>query len=50
MGGPDPLILQAHYRVLENGRVIIARDYGHQLTLEPHQYVILDGGLLLLVD
>ena len=50
VGGPDPLILQAHYRVLENGRVIIARDDGQQLTLEPHQYVILDGGLLLLVD
>ena len=49
-GGPDTLILPAHYRVLENGRVIIARDNGQQLTLEPHQYAILDAGLLLIVD
>lgn len=44
------LILPDTYSALDDGTVILQLETGEQLTLTADQYVILDGGLLLVVD
>ena len=44
------LILPETYSALDDGTVILQLETGEQLTLKADQYVMLDGGLLLVVD
>ena len=44
------LILPDTYSALDDGTVILQLETGEQLTLTADQYIILDGGLLLVVD
>ena len=44
------LILPDTYSALDDGTVILQLETGEQLTLTSDQYVMLDGGLLLVVD
>jgi len=44
------LILPDTYSALDDGTVILQLETGEQLTLTADQYVMLDGGLLLVVD
>lgn len=44
------LLLPDHYQILDDGTVVFALKTGEQLSLTEDQYVLLDGGLLLVVD
>ena len=44
------LLLPDSFTTLEDGKVILSLETGEQVTLTAEQYVILDGGLLLVVD
>ena len=46
----NTLLLPEHYKIFEGGRAIFALEGGEQLSLTSDQYVLLDGGLLLVVD
>ena len=47
---PHTLLLPGHYELLDDGRVVFALKNGEQLSLTDDQYVLLDSGLLLVVD
>ena len=42
--------LPEHYKIFEGGAAVFALESGEQLSLTSDQYVLLDGGLLLVVD
>ena len=44
------VLLPDHYSLQEDGVVVFSLTTGEQMTLSEDQYVILDGGLLLIVD
>ena len=44
------LLLPEHYQMLDGGTVVFALKTGEQLSLSEEQYVLLDGGLLLITD
>ena len=44
------LLLPDHYQILDDGTVVFALQTGEQLSLTEEQYVLLDGGLVLVVD
>ena len=44
------LLLPDHYQILDDGTVVFALKTGEQLSLTKDQYVLLDGGLVLVVD
>ena len=44
------VLLPDHYFLQEDGVVVFSLTTGEQMTLSEDQYVILDGGLLLIVD
>ncbi len=44
------VLLPDHYSLQEDGVVVFSLTTGEQMTLSDDQYVILDGGLLLIVD
>lgn len=44
------ILLPETFSALDDGTVIVALETGEQLTLTADQYVILEGGLLLVVD
>ena len=44
------LLLPEHYKVFEGGTAVFALESGEQLSLTSDQFVLLDGGLLLVVD
>ena len=44
------LLLPEHYQILDDGTVVFALKTGEQLSLREEQYVLLDGGLVLVVD
>ena len=47
---PHTLLLPEHYKIFEGGTAVFALESGEQLSLTSDQYVLLDGGLLLVVD
>ena len=47
---PHTVLLPEHYKVFEGGTAVFALESGEQLSLTSDQYVLLDGGLLLVVD
>ena len=47
---PHTVLLPEHYEVFEGGTAVFALESGEQLSLTSDQYVLLDGGLLLVVD
>ena len=44
------ILLPETFSALDDGTVIVTLETGEQLTLTADQYVILEGGLLLVVD
>ena len=44
------LLLPDHYQILEGGTLVFALETGEQLVLNQGQYVMLEGGLVLVVD
>ena len=44
------LLLPDHYQILDDGTVVFALKTGEQMSLSEEQYVLLDGGLVLVVD
>ena len=44
------LLLPEHYELMDNGVVVFKLETGEDLSLTSDQYLILDGGLLLIVD
>ena len=44
------ILLPDHYLLQDDGTVIIQLETGERLSLNTDQYVILEGGLLLVVD
>ena len=44
------LLLPEHYQILDDGTVVFALKTGEQMSLTEEQYVLLDGGLVLVVD
>ena len=44
------LLLPEHYQILDDGTVVFALKTGEQMSLSEEQYVLLDGGLVLVVD
>ena len=47
---PQTLLPPEHYQILDDGTVVFALKTGEQLSLREEQYVLLDGGLVLVVD